>query len=72
VSIKRLLENLALDPNAGAQSRVAAARTLAEINGLTGRHQPKPDRTNDMPIDELSREELVLELARLRSRVASA
>jgi hypothetical protein len=70
VSIERLLTDLAQDPNAGAQSRVAAARTLAEIQGLTGRHQAKPDRTSETPIDELTREELVSELSRLRSRVA--
>jgi len=72
VSIERLLSDLATDPNAGAQARVAAARTLAEIKGLTGRHQPKPDRTGETPVDELSRDELVSELSRLRSRVAQA
>jgi hypothetical protein len=69
VSIERLLSDLATDPNAGAQARVAAARTLAEIKGLTGRHQPKPDRADNTPIDELTRDELVSELSRLRSRV---
>ena len=58
------------DPSAGAQARVSAARTLAEIQGLVGRHQARPDRASETPVDELSREDLVLELSRLRSRVA--
>lgn len=70
VSVAAILTKLANDPNAGAQARASAARTLAEIQGLLGRHQAKPDRTGETPIDELTREELAQELSRLRSRVA--
>jgi hypothetical protein len=68
--VEAALIGLIQDPSAGAQARASAARTLAEIKGLLGRHQAKPDRTGETPIDELTREELVSELSRLRSRVA--
>lgn len=71
VSPRRLLENLASDAKAGAQARASAARTLAEMDGFLGRHQTRPDRTADLPVEELSRTELMAELARLRSRVLS-
>jgi hypothetical protein len=70
--VEAALVGLMQDQNAGAQARASAARTLAEIKGLLGRHQAKPDRTRDTPLDEMSRDELVQELGRLRSRVASA
>jgi hypothetical protein len=70
VSVEAALVSLMQDQNAGAQARASAARTLAEIKGLLGRHQAKPDRANDTPIDELTRDELAQELSRLRSRVA--
>ena len=70
VSVEAALADLIRDPSAGAQARASAVRTLAEIRGLLGRHQARPDRASETPVDELSREDLVLELARLRSRVA--
>lgn len=65
-AVVSLLAGLAGDPNAGAAARASAARTLAEIQGLLGKHQAKPDRTANLPIEELSRQDLVQELARLR------
>jgi hypothetical protein len=58
------------DPNAPAATRGQAARTLAEMDGLIGRHQAAPDRAGDVPPAELSRAELVAELARLRQIAA--
>lgn len=64
-----LLANLASDAALNPNARAAAARTLAEIQGLVGRHQPKPDRTAGVAIETLSREDLQSELSRLRALV---
>src|SRR5262245_55546840 len=53
-----------------ASARVSAARTLAEMDGLLGKHSLAPDRDNTAPIEALSREDLTRELARLREAVA--
>lgn len=57
------------DPKAPPQSRASAGRTLAEIEGLIGRHQQAPTRTAITPIGALSRSELEAELQRLRDKV---
>jgi hypothetical protein len=51
-----------------ASARVIAARTLAEIEGLIGRHQAAPERSG-AALATLSRAELVAELERLRSLI---
>jgi len=50
-----------------ASARVTAARTLAEIEGLIGRHQATPDRGTIAPLSSLSRDQLQDELTRLRT-----
>jgi hypothetical protein len=62
------LRALVSDPTAPAAARVNAARTLAEMDGLIGRHQVVPER--DTPsLATLSREALIAELERLRTAV---
>jgi Tfp pilus assembly protein FimT len=69
-SVRAQLTGILADPNAPAATRGQAARTLAEMDGLIGRHQAAPDRAGDVPPAELSRAELVAELARLRQIAA--
>jgi len=65
------LRSVIVNPDASATARAAAARTLAEIDGLIGRHSQAPvDRAVSLPIAVLSRPELERELARLRSACA--
>ena len=70
VYVRAALERLLSDPTAPAAARSTAARTLAEMDGLIGRHQQAPDRTRDTPIESLSRTELEAELGRLRRACA--
>lgn len=60
------LRNLLKSNDIPASARVTAARTLAEIEGLIGRHQAAPERAGQ-PLSALSRGELVSELERLRT-----
>jgi bifunctional DNA-binding transcriptional regulator/antitoxin component of YhaV-PrlF toxin-antitoxin module len=60
------LRNLLQSNDIPASARVTAARTLAEIEGLIGRHQAAPERAG-APLSSLSRAELVSELERLRA-----
>lgn len=54
-------------PDIPAATRAVAARTLAEMEGLIGRHAAPPERhMGDVAL--LSREELVRELDQLRAR----
>lgn len=64
--VRKQLEAILSDPSAPPATRGQAARTLAEMDGLIGRHQAAPDRAGDMQVSELSRADLVAELARLR------
>jgi hypothetical protein len=66
--VRQALENLALSENFPASARVTAARTLAEIDGMIGRHQVVPERQAE-PVHSLSRDALVAELERLRTLV---
>lgn len=50
-----------------AAARVNAARTLAEIEGLIGRHQTAPEKGTTTPLSSLSRDQLNDELLRLRT-----
>ena len=52
-----------------ASARVHAARTLAEMDGLIGKHQTAPSHVPTAPLSGLSREELEAELNRLRTLV---
>jgi hypothetical protein len=63
-ALKKLLASKATTSNAKA----SAARTLAEIAGVIGRHQQAPvDRAAEARVSLLTRAELERELARLRA-----
>jgi len=64
--VREQLDAILADPTAPAATRGQAARTLAEMDGLIGRHQAAPDRAGDTPTGELSRADLLAELTRLR------
>lgn len=64
--VRGTLLAIAADPEANATARTSAARALAEMDGLLGRHQAAPDRASDQVLATLSRTELARELARLR------
>lgn len=66
--IRLKLQEVLDNPKSSPQSKAAAGRTLAEMEGLIGRHQIAPDRTAITPINALSRSELEVELARLRDK----
>src|SRR5204863_7024183 len=61
------LRGLLDDPAMPAAARVNAARTLAELEGRIGRHQAAPDRGATVTLSQLSRDELIGELHRLRT-----
>lgn len=52
-------------------ARAAAARTLAEIGGLIGRHAIAPSRGATADVADLDRADLVRELERLRAKCAA-
>ena len=64
------LKSLVARPDTPAAAKVNALRALAEIEGLIGRHQDRPTRTQEAGLQSLSRDELVAELARLRELVS--
>jgi len=68
-SVAAQLQQLLDDPSTPAAARVNAARTLAEINGVLGKHQLRPERGASQPLASLSREELEAELRRLRDLI---
>jgi len=59
------LREVAGSARAPASARAAAARTLLEAGGLIGRLQEKP--RNSKGLNEMTREELESEIARLRA-----
>ena len=66
--VREHLKSLVSNERAPAAARVNAARTLAEMDGLIGRHQVLPER--DTPsLATLSRDALIEELERLRTAV---
>lgn len=67
-SVSAVLLALVQDQDAPAAARVNAARTLAEMDGLIGRHQAEPERSAPS-LATLSRDELVSELDRLRTAI---
>jgi hypothetical protein len=66
--VSEQLQSILDNPDTPANSRVIAVRTLAEIQGLIGRHQAVPERASS-PVHALSRDALVTELERLRTLV---
>ena len=62
------IRQILTDKDASATARAFAARSLAEITGLLGKHQQPPrERERSAPVSLLSRAELERELARLRA-----
>lgn len=70
--VTAVLRQITLDPDATATAKAAAARTLAEMVGMVGRHQQAPDRRAAIPIGDLSRADLERELVRLRAACGAA
>jgi hypothetical protein len=64
--IAATLRDLLQDPLVPAAAKAAAARTLAEMRGLLGRHQDKPDNLDNRPLSALSQADLRRELLRLQ------
>jgi hypothetical protein len=60
------LQALLADPETPASAKVNAARTIAEMQGLIGRHQSEPERAAPS-LSVLSRDQLVAELEHLRT-----
>lgn len=63
------LRDVLSDDRSPASAKVFAARTLAEMDGLIGKHQAAPSNVPTAPLASLSREQLTGELARLRTAV---
>ena len=61
-----ILTSIAQDTEANAMSRANAARALAEMDGMLGRHALPPVR-DTQDVATLNRAELVRELERLRA-----
>lgn len=51
------LRDVAGDATAQPSARAAAARTLLEVKGLLGKHQPEPT-TTDKPLSSMSAQEI--------------
>jgi hypothetical protein len=70
--IRAKLREVLDNPKAPPQARAAAGRTLAEMDGLIGRHQAAPSRGASVPVGQLSRAELEAELVRLRDKCGTS
>lgn len=55
-----------MSSDAPAAAKAQAARTLAELTGLLGKHQDKPDENDSKPLSAMSQAELRAELRRLK------
>jgi hypothetical protein len=64
--LAELIEKTDISPMA----RVSAARTLAEMDGMIGKHQAAPSNAPTAPLASLSRDQLIRELDRLRGLVS--
>ena len=64
--VRAALTKLMNDPETIGSARASAARTLAEMDGMIGRHQTAPERNASIPVHALSRTDLERELTRLR------
>lgn len=60
--VRQTLRDIMQDPQAPAAARAQAARTMAEMGGMLGRHAPPP-KDNGKPVDEMSREDLLKALS---------
>jgi hypothetical protein len=65
--IRDTLRTICRDPAAPAAARAQAARTLAELTGLMGRHSTRPPDPGK-PLADMTRAELAEELARAAKR----
>ena len=63
------LAKVLTDQHSPASAKVFAARTLAEMDGQIGRHQAAPSNLAAAPLSQLTRDELVTELGRLRALI---
>ena len=61
-ALRAVIKDKLAPPAAKAQ----AARTLAEMSGVLGRHQDKPNKMDTAPLSGLSQAELKAELRRLQ------
>ena len=68
--VRARLTELIEKTDISAMARVSAARTLAEMDGMIGKHQAAPSSVPTAPIASLSRDQLVRELERLRGLVS--
>ena len=66
---REALTGVLSDRSSPASAKVFAARTLAEMDGRLGRHQAPPSNLATVPLSQLSRDQLVEELGRLRALV---
>ena len=64
--IRTILRQLLQSKTTPAAAKAQAARTLAEMRGLLGRHQERPADLDTRPLSGLSQAELRAELARLQ------
>jgi hypothetical protein len=66
---REALAKVLKDQHSPASAKVFAARTLAEMDGRLGRHQAPPSNLATVPLSQLSRDQLVEELGRLRALI---
>jgi hypothetical protein len=66
---REALTGVLSDRSSPASAKVFAARTLAEMDGRLGRHQAPPSNLATVPLSQLSRDQLVEELGRLRALI---
>ena len=65
------LRQVCLDKGAPAQSRAAAARSIAEIVGLLGKNSEAISDNSSKDLSQLSAAELDKEIARISKRVSN-
>lgn len=63
------LRQILIDAGASAAAKASAARTLAEIEGVLGRHA-SPPKDASKPLASMTREELEAELAKESAGIA--
>lgn len=61
--VRQTLRAIMEDTSATAAARSSASRTLAEINGMVGKHADPDDPANARPVTDMSRAEIEAELA---------
>lgn len=68
--VRAALALLLADSATPAAARVNAARTLAELDGMIGRHALPPPASASAPVSTLTRTELIAELEHLRTLIS--